>query len=61
MQFWANNTTRSMYVKNHVKKCVKNVCFSRMFHMFFALFQMYFTLIFRMCEKLHTETCVKRV
>lgn len=45
------NTTRSMYVKNPVKKCVKNVSFSHTFHMFFTAFHMYFTHIFHMCVK----------
>ena len=45
------HTTRSMYVKNHVKKCVNNVCFSHLFHMFFTTFHMNFTLIFHTCVK----------
>ena len=44
-------TTRSMYVKNPVKKCVKNVSFSHTFHMFFIAFHMYFMHIFHMCVK----------
>ena len=40
-----------MYVKNPVKKCVKNVSFSHTFHMFFTAFHMYFTHIFHMCVK----------
>ena len=44
-------TTRSMYVKNPVKKYVKNVSFSHTFHMFFTAFHMYFTHIFHVCVK----------